>query len=427
MNFFKSVFADDPEPASDPPHSAAHPDPGDDEPDHRNPNPNAAWSFGGLIKTLASKSESVIESYRRDIEEFGTGLKKETAVIRDVASRAVKDLPASLEVGASVAQDSLESVGQAIDDIGSSVWRGTAEIITHGRDALLAAEEHDIDSPSDTNSQQLSSQSLSSQRYSRFDVQLRAIQCDENTYREEPEDLDGFSKWKLGFVLEDKSAEIENLSEANGVMGEIYSKVVPNVVDHDTFWSRYFYRIHKLKLVEDARVNLVNRAIAGDEEEDLSWDIDDDEDDEEKSNGSELKRELNKENSSESVMEQKIVENSQLEESLKKGVVHEQAPDERLNSDGRSDSDKSETKSEKMISEGRTDSVSIVSSPPSLPEEEDLGWDEIEDIGSIDESKVGVSGSPADKADLRKRLSAAEEDEDLTWDIEDDDDEPAKS
>lgn len=427
MNFFKSVFADDPEPASDPPHSAAHPDPGDDEPDHRNPNPNAAWSFGGLIKTLASKSESVIESYRRDIEEFGTGLKKETAVIRDVASRAVKDLPASLEVGASVAQDSLESVGQAIDDIGSSVWRGTAEIITHGRDALLAAEEHDIDSPSDTNSQQLSSQSLSSQRYSRFDVQLRAIQCDENTYREEPEDLDGFSKWKLGFVLEDKSAEIENLSEANGVMGEIYSKVVPNVVDHDTFWSRYFYRIHKLKLVEDARVNLVNRAIAGDEEEDLSWDIDDDEDDEEKSNGSELKRELNKENSSESVMEQKIVENSQLEESLKKGVVHEQAPDERVNSDGRSDSDKSETKSEKMISEGRTDSVSIVSSPPSLPEEEDLGWDEIEDIGSIDESKVGVSGSPANKADLRKRLSAAEEDEDLTWDIEDDDDEPAKS
>lgn len=426
MNFFKSVFADDPEPASDPPHSAAHPDPGDDEPDHRNPNPNAAWSFGGLIKTLASKSESVIESYRRDIEEFGTGLKKETAVIRDVASRAVKDLPASLEVGASVAQDSLESVGQAIDDIGSSVWRGTAEIITHGRDALLAAEEHDIDSPSDTNSQQLSSQSLSSQRYSRFDVQLRAIQCDENTYREEPEDLDGFSKWKLGFVLEDKSAEIENLSEANGVMGEIYSKVVPNVVDHDTFWSRYFYRIHKLKLVEDARVNLVNRAIAGDEEEDLSWDIDDDEDDEEKSNGSELKRELNQENSSASVMEQKIVENSRLEESLKKGVVHEQAPDERLNSDGRSDSDKSETKSEKMISEGRTDSVSIVSSPPSLPEEEDLGWDEIEDIGSIDESKVGVSGSPANKADLRKRLSAAEEDEDLTWDIEDDD-EPAKS
>ncbi|KAL6343374.1 hypothetical protein AAG906_024739 [Vitis piasezkii] len=425
MNFFKSVFADDPEPASDPPHSAAHPDPGDDEPNHRNPNPNAAWSFGGLIKTLASKSESVIESYRRDIEEFGTGLKKETAVIRDVASRAVKDLPASLEVGASVAQDSLESVGQAIDDIGSSVWRGTAEIITHGRDALLAAEEHDIDSPSDSSSQQLSSQSLSSQRYSRFDVQLRAIQCDENTYREEPEDLDGFSKWKLGFVLEDKSAEIENLSEANGVMGEIYSKVVPNVVDHDTFWSRYFYRIHKLKLVEDARVNLVNRAIAGDEEEDLSWDIDDDEDDEEKSNGSELKRELNQENSSASVMEQKIVENSRLEESLKKGVVHEQ-PDERVNSDGRSDSDKSETKSEKMISEGRTDSVSIVSSPPSLPEEEDLGWDEIEDIGSIDENKVGVSGSPANKADLRKRLSAAEEDEDLTWDIEDDD-EPAES
>ena len=367
----------------------------------------------------------MIESYRRDLEEFGTGLKQETAVIRDVASRAVKDLPASLEVGASVAQDSLESVGQAIDDIGSTVWRGTAEIISHGKDVLLAAEEREIDSASDGSNQQLSSQNLSSQRYSRFDAQLRAIQCDESTYCEEPEDLDGFREWKLGFLLEEKGPETENLREANGVIGEIYDNVVPNVVDHEGFWSRYFYRVHKLQQVEEARANLVKRAIAGDDDEDLSWDIDDDEDEKEKSNGTELQRELNKGNSSKSVMEQKNVENSELEESSKKDVVQE----ERANSDGRSDSDKSESKSEKMISEGKTDSVSVVSSQPSLPEEEDLGWDEIEDIESIEEGKVGGSGSgsPANKAVFRKRLSAAEEDEDLTWDIEDDDDEPSKS
>lgn len=402
MNFFKSVFAEDPDPAS-------HSDSGDDEAESSRPshNPNAAWSFGGLIKTLASKSESAIEGYRRDLEEFGTGLKMETAVIRDVASRAVKDLPASLEVGASVAQDSLESVGQAIDDIGSSVWRGTAEIFSHGRDVLLATEAHEItDSASDGSSPQLSSQSLSSQRYSRFDAQLHAIQCDENTYREEPEDLDGFNEWKLGFLLEEKGPEIENLRESNAVMGEIYGKVVPSMIDNEVFWSRYFYRVHKLQQVEEARANLVKRAIAGDDEEELTWDTDDD-------------AELNREDSSESVMEQKNVEDSEVEECVKKDVIKEQAAVESANSDGRSDSDKSETKSERMISEGRTDSVSIVSSQPSLPEEEDLGWDEIDDIGSIEESKVGLVGSPANKADLRKRLSAAEEDEDLTWDSDD--------
>ena len=96
------------------------------------PRPELQWhlEFRRLIKTIASISESTIQNYRQELEEFGSGLKKETAVIREVASRAVKDLPGSLDVGASVAQESLESVGQAIDDIDASVWKLTAEIIS---------------------------------------------------------------------------------------------------------------------------------------------------------------------------------------------------------------------------------------------------------------------------------------------------------
>ncbi|THG01518.1 hypothetical protein TEA_027117 [Camellia sinensis var. sinensis] len=87
--------------------------------------------FGGLIKTFATRSASVIEPYRRDLKEFGSGLQKETAVFREVASRAVKDLPSSIEVGASVAHGSL---GHAIDGVLTS----TAEIIAHGQATLLA-------------------------------------------------------------------------------------------------------------------------------------------------------------------------------------------------------------------------------------------------------------------------------------------------
>jgi hypothetical protein len=76
----------------------------------------SGWNFGGFIKTLAEKSGGVLQVYQHDLQEFGIGLKKETA--------AVARLPLSLESTASVAQESLESVGQVVEDFGSSVWRG---------------------------------------------------------------------------------------------------------------------------------------------------------------------------------------------------------------------------------------------------------------------------------------------------------------
>jgi hypothetical protein len=55
--------------------------------------------------------------------------------------------------------------------------------------------------------------------------------------------------------------------------------------------------------------------------------------------------------------------------------------------------------------------------------EDDLEWDEIEDHGDHEEKKgIAHGSSPAPKEELRKRLSVAEDDEDLSWDIEDDDD-----
>jgi hypothetical protein len=46
----------------------------------------------------------VLQSYQQDLKEFGIGLKKETEVITGVTTHAVKDLPTSLETGATVAQ-----------------------------------------------------------------------------------------------------------------------------------------------------------------------------------------------------------------------------------------------------------------------------------------------------------------------------------
>lgn len=388
MEFFKAVFSDDTPPPSPPPPSTSHAS-GEHDPEDSDPNPsssdsnNTAWNFGSFLETLASKSESI----RHDLHEFSSELKKETSFIRQVASRAV-------DAGTSVAQESLESVGQAIDDIGASVWKSTVMI----RDSLLALDSDnnsDYDNNYDRNvvGSSNSNQSLDVKKYSRFDALVRHIQNDVNTYVEEPEDVRNYNEWRLGFDVEKMGKEIEDLIEGNRVIEEIYGEVVPSRVDHEGFWSRYFYRMHKLKMVEDARAKLVKRAISGDEEEDLSWDFGDEDDDE----GYEPR--------GDSSGVKLVKEGTLIENDVKDVASCSPEHVESNNSDSGRDSD-----------------ISIISSLPSMPEEEDLGWHKVEDVGSNYENKVDDADGSASRIDLRKRLSSSEQEDDLSWDIEDDDD-----
>ncbi|XP_076889843.1 uncharacterized protein LOC143540745 [Bidens hawaiensis] len=222
-----------------------------------------------------------------------------------------------------------------------------------------------------------------------------------NTYLKDPEDVE-YDEWKLGFRFDEKLGEIDEvMSEKDGVVGEIYREIVPSRVDESLFWVRYFYRVYKIKMAEEARVKLVKRAISGEEGEELSWDVDEDEYEENAVSG--LKGEVK-----ESVVEDKSLE--------KKDV------------DSRTENEKpSEVEAKSDLKTDKDSDITVISTQPSTEVD---GWDEIEDIGSGDENKdkdkvvsLGSHGS-ADRAELQKqlkRLSVAEE-EDLTWDIEDDED-----
>ncbi|XP_060217739.1 uncharacterized protein LOC132645023 [Lycium barbarum] len=419
MDFFKSVFTDN------------DPELSDTENTPTSPNPTNAWT--SLFKTIATKSESVVQNYRRDLQEFSTGLKLETATIREVASRAVKDLPARLESGAAVAQESLESVGQAIDNIGSTV----SDIIARGKDSMIL-----VNNDSDTD-ELSTSLDQNAKPYSRIDATIRATQCDVKTYCEEPEDLSDYNEWKLGFVLEEMSGEIEDLIKGNGVIDEIYSEVVPSRVDEESFWSRYFYKVYRIRKAEEARARLVKRAIEGEEEEELSWDVDDEDyEDMEGSTRDNVAKEEYNNNNVPSVIPQvgsgegsgakgefgKKMNRLEVEERARRSVSGEDEKEMALEttSDGGDEKvrvDDSESRGDRGSSEGKNDNsdFSVISSQLSSHEGDDLGWDEIEDIASGDEIKVSERTSPS-KTDLRKRLSAAEDEEELSWDIEDDDD-----
>ncbi|KAL0348779.1 UNVERIFIED_CONTAM: hypothetical protein Sangu_1105700 [Sesamum angustifolium] len=385
MDFFKSVFSDpSPTPSPDP-SPPSTPTPANHE---TNPSPTSSWFGSTLFRTIASKSESLLDNYYKDLQEFSSGLQKETSVIRQVASRAVQDLPARLESGAAIAQESLEAVGQAIDNVGSTV----SEII--GKDLNFASNDgfsnSHLDGDSGNRDKDLNFGG-NAKPYSRIEALVRGLQCNIRTYCDEVEESD-YNEWKMGFRVEEKREEIERLVEENGVIKEIYDEIVPKIVDEETFWCRYFYKVDKVVKAEEARAMIVRRAISAEEEEELSWDVDDDDNDNDEESG-----EWKSKNDMKKDVEEKGkgVENSQTESAGK---------------------------------EGERDDEDAGVGDKECCSEDDLGWDEIEDIGSGDESKLGEhrSPSPSNAVDLRKRLNAAEEDEELTWDIEDDV-EPVKS
>ncbi|KAJ1292211.1 hypothetical protein BS78_02G374300 [Paspalum vaginatum] len=460
MDFFKSILAEpDPDPASPKPEQEPESGPaGSASSPPAEPTPTGGggggWGFGGLLKTLTSQSETVLEAYRRDLAEFGTGLRRETEVLREAAARAARDLPSS---------------AHALD--------GLADIVAQGKDALsqvaataaAAAAAH-----SDGGDSEPSAASGAHVRYSRFEAQLRALQADPATFTADPEDDDDFAAWREGFSLEEREEEIEALCYDSDALEAMADRLVPDAVEREVFWARYFYRAHKLKQQEDARAKLVQRVIAQEEEEDLSWEVDDDDEEEQQGeDGKDLaarhdtivvesKHEVSEKENERLVQDsrseaaeqepalekedrnadepQPVVLGSSLVVVDEKGeqenadepqpvvfgsslvVVDEDEKEELSKPNVEESGDKKEGAKHETSDSSKDSDYSIVSRQRTT-EEEDLEWDEIEDLGEHEEKKDGGthSSSPALK-ELRKRLSVAEDDEDLSWDIEDDDD-----
>ncbi|KAJ9543239.1 hypothetical protein OSB04_022946 [Centaurea solstitialis] len=471
MNFFKSMLSDDPEPenmadssdrSTNPPPN--HPEPEEEEFTNLNLNLTPSgevsggsgggggnsgggglWSFGDLVKTITTRSETVLETYRRDLKEFGSGLRKESDLFREVASRAVKELPSSIEVAGASAID--------------GVLKSTAEIISQGKEALLLEPSSDDVNVNDSESESV--QNHSSRGYSRFDSQLNAIQTDSRTFCLDPEDLDDYSRWKLEFVLSDKEGEIEKLigDSNNGAMEGIYRKVVPNEVDDGSFWCRYFYRVHKLKQQEDMRANFVRRSLTADDEEELSWDVDEEDEVEEgKEEPSRVKSKVELERKSEmsddrvklsevDLGEKSETGDDQVKSEADLGQKSETSDDQKVESERKSDEDLDVSKNgvnEDVEKENNnaddlkpSSSVNLsdekVESVRKTDENSDIEWDEIEDLGEHDEKKVSQGGDDDDNktpknGGLVKPLNdgGEDDDEDLSWGEIEDDDESVK-
>ncbi|XP_062208416.1 uncharacterized protein LOC133909888 [Phragmites australis] len=394
---------------------------------------DGGWSFGGLVKTFASRSESVIGGYRRDLQDLGSGLRLETAALRAAAARAAAVLPGALEAGASAASDRLESVGQAVDDLGATA----AVLLSHANEALRSAEAdgEGVDGgsrPSDTAASGASWRaSLSSKKYTRFEAQVLALRADPTTFTEEPEDVEGFARWRVLFSIDEMREQIEGVLRESPGLVSFVERLVPSVVDNETFWCRYFFAVNKLKQAEDVRTKLVSRAMSKEDDEELSWDIDDEDDDNNvgdhkedtysmaKKKEEQIEEPVNRKPEG-SGKQEAVAENDSAED---KETDLTAAKDGNGESNGETATPKSsdglgrEEKAEAGDSSKESD-FSVVSQPSA--QEEYLSWEEIENVSDQDEKKgANPQSSSASKVEvLQKRLNSVEDNEDLSWDVD---------
>ncbi|KAJ1265348.1 hypothetical protein BS78_08G069800 [Paspalum vaginatum] len=394
---------------------------------------DAGWSFEGLVRTFASRSELVLGGYRRDLEDLGSGLRLETAALRAAAARAASALPGALEAGASAASDRLESVGQAVDDLGAAA----AGLLSHANEALRSAEADGEDGdgvprPSDTTASGASWRaSLPSKKYTRFEAQVLALRADPATFTEEPEDSEGFARWSTSFSIDEMMEQIEEVLRESPGLESFVERLVPSVVDYETFWSRYFFAVDKLRQAEDVRTKLVSRAMSKEEDEELSWDVDDDDEDTSISNHKEGTNSMGgkKEEQTAEPVNCETGGNREQEAAAENDSAEDKEVALVAAKDGNGDSNVEASTPKSSDGVGRDEKTeagdspkesdfSVVSQPSA--QEEDLSWEEIEDVGDQDEKKgASPRSSSVNKVeDLRKRLNSVEDDEDLSWDVD---------
>uniref|UniRef100_A0A0D9UZJ5 BSD domain-containing protein n=1 Tax=Leersia perrieri TaxID=77586 RepID=A0A0D9UZJ5_9ORYZ len=393
-----------------------------------------AWSFGGLIQTLA---EEIEEQRKANSQlEAESSAAKEAAAGEGEGDSGGGGEEWSFGGLIQTFATRLESVGQAVDDLGAAA----AVLLTHANEALRSADAADGEDAvgdgsshhSDSSGASWRRSSLPSKKYTRFEAQVLALRADPATFTEEPEDANGFAKWRDSFRIDERKEEIEGVLKESPGLESFVERLVPVVVEYDMFWCRYFFAVDKLRQAEDVRTKLVNRALSKEDEEELSWEVDDDDDDEADGNGDRKEGASDMVNKNEEQTEEPVSHKTRGETQEGAGALSVSEDKETTTASGKDNNIESKDEavtpksSNDMGQEQKVDAgdsskesdFSVVSRPS--VQEEDLSWEEIEDVGDEDEKKKSSpwSSPPSKVEDIRKRFSSVEDEEDLSWDID---------
>jgi hypothetical protein len=174
--------------------------------------------------------------------------------------------------------EALENVGEKVERFGAAVFQNAGRLFDkivdtfeeddedRGQGAAAPPGSYGVPSfrPKLVDTTRVSGDSSSSLRHrspntaadtpdSVFDKKVAAMQRDSSTYCDEPAESEAFATFAKTFDAssDDVKKKIDQLLSTNSFMKTMSSRIVPAVVEHDVFWSRYFFRLRTLERERD--------------------------------------------------------------------------------------------------------------------------------------------------------------------------------
>ncbi|CAJ0577243.1 unnamed protein product, partial [Mesorhabditis spiculigera] len=102
---------------------------------------------------------------------------------------------------------------------------------------------------------------------------LKALQSDESTYLVPPEEPATFQAWLKKFNMGEHDGEIEMLMSSMPELKTIYERLVPDKVDAETFWMRYFYKVEIAEIDEEMKHTLKDLKINTEQKQKLKEEL----------------------------------------------------------------------------------------------------------------------------------------------------------
>lgn len=237
------------------------------------------WGLASALSDAVKKSTNdITETFRntewrnefadmrKEIEEDTSELTASAKTLTDeISMRTAKVVQQSgqREPGAGRTQPTLLTETQSkVKEMGRKFYNGTSE--TYGMLSKAFQTELGIG----TTKEGSSSSGKGDYKFSRLDLERKALQNSASTFTEDPEDMKSYEKWKTDIFLSKKESP-DALMEQSPSLHDMHTRLVPDDVSEEDFWSRYLY---KLRLLED-RYTLIAKAAArtGDESGDFEW------------------------------------------------------------------------------------------------------------------------------------------------------------
>lgn len=246
----------------------------------------SSW-MGGLWSSISKQSSVILEEVGKDFEavkyEVGELTKAKPEGEGEGKSRDVKeddkadevdssrDLLSLLSTKAQLYIDNLDKDLEKVENAGAEYFSKIGSNFQSLMRETIRVEEGEADS-TDTllfNAPEEVRQQVFS---TRFDAQLHSLHTSDEVFLQ-PVDT-GYESFKQGFDISKQTDEIAADLDRYPALRTLMEKLVPESIDYNSFWTRYYYMYQGIVSGEEQRKKVLSQA--GENDKEFDWDESDD-------------------------------------------------------------------------------------------------------------------------------------------------------